>query len=138
MESFDGLACGPAQSRIPNPVVRNQTPANTVPYGLEDEVSLDRSVWTASSPRKLRFRQGYGLSLLTNEPGAIMHIEENTEHARQGYALEAAKIWFISHCVCAQSALGGLHVVQRNWVGAASEVGKRWIVGVQPIASGLP
>jgi hypothetical protein len=24
-------------------VVRNQTPVNTLPYGLEDEVSLDRS-----------------------------------------------------------------------------------------------
>jgi hypothetical protein len=39
-------------------------------------------------------------------------------------------------CVC--RALRGLHVEQRNWVGAASEVSKRRIVGVQLIASGLP
>jgi hypothetical protein len=42
-------------------------------------------------------------------------------------------------CVCAAAEpLRGLHVVQRNWIGAASEVGKRRIVGVQLIASGLP
>ena len=40
--------------------------------------------------------------------------------------------------LCVQTALSGLHVVQRNGVGAAGEVRVRWIVGVQLIAARLP
>jgi hypothetical protein len=70
-------------------MVRSQTPLNTLQYGLDNEVLLERSgldefhvnhsVWTASSPRKLRFRQGYGLSLLTKQRGRQFQIEETTD-----------------------------------------------------------
>ncbi len=40
--------------------------------------------------------------------------------------------------LCVQTALCGLHVVQRDGFGAARELRKRWIVGVQLIASRLP
>jgi hypothetical protein len=98
-------------------MVRNQTPVNTLQYGLDDEVLLDRSgldefhvdhsVSTASSPRKLRFRQGYGLSLLTRQRGQQFKSKKLRTHAQQGYALEAARIWFTpqhTQKVCVQGA----------------------------------
>jgi hypothetical protein len=91
-------------------MVRSQTPLNTLQYGLDNEVLLERSgldefhvnhsVWTASSPRKLRFRQGYGLSLLTKQRGRQFKSKKLRTDTRQGYALEAARIWFTPQGLC--------------------------------------
>ena len=40
--------------------------------------------------------------------------------------------------LCVQTALCGLHVVQRDGLGAAGELRVRRIVGVQPVTSRLP